>query len=192
MAVVSALLLLPKHRDFGRIHIEDRPAGRIHRLRPPDQRPIHRGQSPEVLLLGKHLGLEGLQPGGQCSTPVPDLFRANQPEGRILAQPLGIIHILVPRQAAVHRLPQQIGEGKLRILATAPVRQMLLDQPSEPESLVEFAHQDQAAVRSDAGTLEIDLERYVEGELKRLILYLTHWVLASGVPSSRLHSHEYG
>ena len=34
---------------------------------------------------------------------------------------------------------------------------MLFDQFSEPESLVEFAHQDQAAVRSDARTLEIDL-----------------------------------
>jgi len=56
----------------------------------------------------------------------------------------------------------------------AGVRQMLFDQFSEPESLVKFAHQDQAAVGSDAGTLEIDFERSVEGELKRLILYLTH------------------
>ena len=47
---------------------------------------------------------------------------------------------------------------------------MLLDQFSEPESLVEFAHQDQAAVGSDPRTLEIDLKRSVEGELKGLIL----------------------
>jgi hypothetical protein len=33
---------------------------------------------------------------------------------------------------------------------------MLPDHFSYPKSLVEFAHQDQAAVRSDAGTLEID------------------------------------
>jgi hypothetical protein len=39
---------------------------------------------------------------------------------------------------------------------------MLFDQFSEPESLVEFAHQDQAAVGSNVGTLEIDLERGVE------------------------------
>jgi len=45
---------------------------------------------------------------------------------------------------------------------------MLLDQFSKPESLVEFAHQDQAAVGSDARTLKIDLERGVEGELKGL------------------------
>jgi hypothetical protein len=65
--------------------------------------------------------------------------------------------------AGVDRLPQQVGEGKLRVFPTARVGQMLFDQFSEPESLVEFPHQDQAAVGSDAGTLEIDLERGVEG-----------------------------
>jgi hypothetical protein len=56
---------------------------------------------------------------------------------------------------------------------------------------VEFAHQDQPAVGGDPGTLEIDLERGVEGELKGSIMYLTPWVLASGASSSRLHPHEY-
>jgi hypothetical protein len=68
---------------------------------------------------------------------------------------------------------------------------MLLDQFSEPQSLVEFAHQDQAAVGGDAGTLESDLERGVEGELKGLVLYLTHWVLTSGASASRSDPHGY-
>lgn len=68
---------------------------------------------------------------------------------------------------------------------------MLLDQFSQPESLVEFAHQDQAAIGSDAGTLEVDFEEGIEGELKRLILYLTHWVLTSGTSTSRSNPHEY-
>jgi len=38
------------------------------------------------------------------------------------------------------RLPQQVGEGKLRISPTARVGQILFDQFSEPGSLVEFAH----------------------------------------------------
>jgi hypothetical protein len=88
-------------------------------------------------------------------------------------------------------LPQQVGERKLRIFPTARVGQMLFDQFSEPESLVEFPNQDEAAVGSDAGTLEIDLERRVEGELKGLILYLTHWVLTSGASSSRSNPYKY-
>jgi hypothetical protein len=59
-------------------------------------------------------------------------------------------------------------------LPPTPLRQMLFDQFAEPEPLVEFAHQDQATVRSDAGALELGLERGVEGELKGPILYLTH------------------
>jgi hypothetical protein len=67
---------------------------------------------------------------------------------------------------------------------------MLLDQFCEPETLVKFAHQDQAAIRRDAAALEIDFERGVEGELKGLILCLTHWVLTSGASSSRWNLHE--
>jgi hypothetical protein len=87
-------------------------------------------------------------------------------------------------------LPQQVGESKLRILSRA-VGQMLRDQFAESEPLVEFAHQDKATVRSDSGALELDLERGVEGELKRRILYLTHWVLTSGPSSSHSHPREY-
>jgi hypothetical protein len=68
---------------------------------------------------------------------------------------------------------------------------VLFDQFSEPESLVQFAYQDQAAIGSHAGTLEIDLEGGVERELTGLILYLTHSVLASKASSSRSHPHEY-
>ena len=46
---------------------------------------------------------------------------------------------------------------------------MFFDQFSESESLVKFAHHDQAAVGSDARALEIDFERSVEGVLKTLI-----------------------
>ncbi len=47
-------------------------------------------QSREVLFLGQHLGLEGLELGGQGRTTVPELLRADQTKRRILAQPLGM------------------------------------------------------------------------------------------------------
>jgi hypothetical protein len=51
---------------------------------------------------------------------------------------------------------------------------MLRDQFAEPEPLVEFTHQEQAAVGSSARTLETDFERSIKGKLKRSVLYLTH------------------
>jgi hypothetical protein len=40
----------------------------------------------------------------------------------------------------VDGLAQQVGEGELRILPSSGVRQILFDQCSEPQPLVEFAH----------------------------------------------------
>ena len=50
---------------------------------------------------------------------------------------------------------------------------MLFNQFSESQSFAEFPHQNQAAVGGDVGALEIDLDKGVEGELKRLALFLT-------------------
>src|ERR1035437_1274092 len=147
-------------------------------------------QPGEVRVFGQHLGLETLQPRGKSGASIPALFRADQPEGRVLGEPLGVVEVFVASQAAIDRLPQQVGEAKLRVLPTA-VRQILFDQFAESEPLVEFAHQDQTTVRSDAGALELDLERGVEGELKRPFLYLTHWVLTSRTFSPRSHPYEY-
>jgi hypothetical protein len=65
------------------------------------------------------------------------------------------------------------------------------DELVQTQSLIQLANQNQAAIGSHAGALEIDLERGVEGELKGLILCLTHWFLTSGAFSSRSHPHEY-
>ena len=56
---------------------------------------------------------------------------------------------------------------------------MLRDQLTESEPLLEFTHQDQAAVGPNARTLEADLDRGIEEKLKRPVLYLTPW--GSGV-----------
>jgi len=128
---------------------------------------------------------------GQGRPSIPDLLRTDQPEGRVLGKSLRIVEVFVTGQPAVDRLPQQVGERKLLVLASAGVRQMLLDQFSKPESLVEFAHQDQAAVGSDARALETDLEGGIKGELRGLVWGFTHWISTSKTSSSRSHPHEY-
>jgi len=57
------------------------------------------GQSRKVLLLGQHPSLETLQPGGESGHPIPDLFRTDQPEGRVLGEHLGIAEVFVTSQA---------------------------------------------------------------------------------------------
>ena len=107
-----------------------------------------------------------------------------------MAQSLRVVDILVTSQAAADRLPQQVGEGKLGVLTAARIRQALSDQMAEGQTRVQLANQNQAAVGGDSGSLEIDLQRSVERELKGLVLFVTPWGWASGVSSSP--SNPYG
>jgi hypothetical protein len=66
-----------------------------------------------------------------------------------VAQPLGIVHIFVSRQATVRRLSPQVGEGQARILRPR-VRQVLLDEFAEAQPFVQFPDQNQTSVGSDA------------------------------------------
>jgi hypothetical protein len=87
-------------------------------------------------------------------------------------------------------LPQQVGERKLGVLTAARIPQVLADPIAEAQTLVQLAHQNQAAVGGDSGSLEIDLQSSVERKLKGLVLFVTPWGWASGVSSSP--SNPYG
>jgi len=79
---------------------------RIERFYLADECAVDARQPGEILLLGQHLGFERLQAGGQRHATIPDLLRANQPERRILRQPLGVIDILIARHVAVDGLAE--------------------------------------------------------------------------------------
>ena len=114
-----------------------------------DQFAVDAPQASEVRLLGQHLALEGLQARGQRRTPIPDFLRPDQPEGRILREPLGVIHILVARHAAVDRLTEQVGQRDLSVLAAPRVAQVLGDEFAQTQPLIQLAHQNQATIRGD-------------------------------------------
>src|SRR5262249_9130196 len=62
----------------------------------------------------------------------------NPAHGRIVAQALGVVHILVSGKAAKDRLPEQAGQCVPTILATACVCQNITRHLVQPEYLVEF------------------------------------------------------
>jgi hypothetical protein len=93
---------------------------------------------------------------------------------------LGVVDIFVARHSAVDGLAQEVSQRKLCVLAPAGVGQVLCNEFAQAQTFIQFAHDNQAAVGSDPRALEIDLQRRVKRELKGLILFLTHWVSASG------------
>ena len=81
-----------------------------------DEFALDAGQATEVLLLGQHLGLKSLQAEGQCRTTIPSFLGTDQPERRILRGSLGIVDILIARDAAVGGVAQELRRRKLRVL----------------------------------------------------------------------------
>lgn len=98
-------------------------------------------------------------------TPIPANFRVADDTDRILAS-----HTQASRLRSLphERLrPKQISQRKLGVLAMARAGQVVFDKFPESESLLQFADQSQATVGGDPRTLEINLQRGVEGELRR-------------------------
>jgi hypothetical protein len=89
-----------------------------------------------VLFLRQHFGLERLQARGQRCTPFPNLPGADQPEGRILREARGVVDILIPSQPAVDRLPQQVRQRQLDILAPPRIAQVMVHEFAQAETLV--------------------------------------------------------
>jgi hypothetical protein len=79
-----------------------------------------------------------------------------------LCEPLGVVDILIGRDAAVDGLAEQIGERKLGVLPAPRITQVLGDQLAKAQPLIQFAHQNETTVRGDPRSLEIDLKGCVE------------------------------
>ncbi len=54
-----------------------------------------------------------------------------------------------------------------------------MNKSCQAEAFIEFANEQQTAIRSHPRSLKIDAQEPVERELKGLILALTHWVSTS-------------
>ena len=116
VAVVRTVLLLAIHRNLGRVHVQHVPLGGIQNFCLADEFPVTAGQPGEVLLLSQYLGFKRLQAATQGRPTFPDLLGADQPERRILREPLGIVDIFIDCDVAVDGLTEEIGERKLGVL----------------------------------------------------------------------------
>jgi hypothetical protein len=91
-----------------------------------------------------------MEPRGQSRAAVANLLRTNQAEGRVLRKTLGVVEVFITSQARIDRLAQQIGKGKLGILAAALILQVVGDELAEAEPLVQLPNQQQAGVGGDS------------------------------------------
>jgi len=135
--------------------------------------------------------LERLQARSQGCPTLPDLLGADEPKGWILRHALGVVDILIPGQSAVHRLPQQVDQRQLGILAPAGIGQVPFHEFAQAQTHIQLAHQNQTTVGSHSRALEVDHQGAVEGELKGLFLRLTHRLSSFTPPQSHSNPREW-
>ena len=66
-----------------------------------------------------------------------------------MRKPLGVVDILIACHAAVDGLAEQAGQRQLSVLATPCIREVLGDKIAQSQSFIQFAHQNEAAIRGD-------------------------------------------
>src|SRR5882724_13421901 len=85
------------------------------------------------------------------------IFAADNPaHSRIVAQALGVVHILVSGKATKYRLPEQPGQCVPTILATACVGQNITRHLGQTECVVEFAISQQPSIGGHQGAAKLE------------------------------------
>jgi len=97
------------------------------------------GKSSEVLGRREPLRLEAPHLTRRSRAPLRRFAADNPAHSRIVAQALGVVHILVSGKATKYRLPEQPGQCVPTILATACVGQNITRHLGQTECVVEFA-----------------------------------------------------
>jgi hypothetical protein len=84
------------------------------------------------------------------------LTATNTSGSRIVAQALGVVHILVSGKATKYRLPEQPGQCVPTILATTCVGQNITRYLGQTEYVVEFAISQQPSIGGHQGATKLE------------------------------------
>src|SRR5262245_66040043 len=123
MAVPHAILLLAMGRAHARIHVEHDATGWPSAVYKVDPLARQVGKSSEVLGRREPLRLEAPHLTRRSRAALRRFAADNPAHGRIVAQALGVVHLLVSGKAAKYRLPERPCQCVPTILATACVGQ---------------------------------------------------------------------
>src|SRR4051794_18819764 len=184
VAVVSGPFLLAKGGADTGVHVEHDPPHRTTSMDAVDPAPGQISERGQVRRLGQHLGLEPAHLAGRGRLSSHGLTTYHPAHSRIMRQPVRVVHVLVPRQAPEHRLAKLSNQGMASVRAGAGVRQYLSSGLAQTEGIVEFAAGQQAAIRRDLRSVELQLEAAVKCQAKSAVLCFTDPRFHSTLPLS--------
>ena len=152
-------------------------------MNPVDPHPVHVGQGFNVRVGGQKLRLETSHLAGRGSLSFDGLAADNPPHGRVEAEPIGVVHVVVPAQASENRLAELPNKTVAAILPTAAVRERVPGHVAQSESIIQFPVRQQPGVGSDLGAVELKLEPTVKIQPQNPRFQFTHRVSHINTPN---------
>src|SRR5918992_4891983 len=93
-----------------------------------------------------------------------------------MGQAVGIVGVLVARQPAIHRLPEQRYQMMLHVPARSAVLEGVSSQAGHAQGVVKFADGQEADVGGDGGTTELQAHSAIEMHSELSVGIFTHGV----------------
>ena len=87
------------------------------------------------------------------------------PHDWVEAEPVGIVHVVVPAKASENGLAKLPNKAVTTVLPTTGVREYIPGNLGQPDRIVQFPVRQQPSVGSDLGTVELKLELTVKTQL---------------------------
>jgi hypothetical protein len=139
MAIVGTAFLPPVGRALARIHVKNDHPGRSPLMHLVDPLAGQIGERGKVLGPAQPLRLEATHLAGRGGRASNRVVADHPAHRRVAAEPLGVVHVLVPGQASKHRLAQQPRQPVATVLAGARIRQRLGSGVGQAQGIIQLA-----------------------------------------------------
>jgi hypothetical protein len=134
----------------------------------------------------KRLGLKAAHLAGGGGLLYHDPATDNPPHGRIVRQPVGIVHVLIPGEATKDGLTDLGCQGMAPVPPGSGIGESLPGKFRQAEGIIEFPEGEETGVGRDPGAVELQLQATVEFEPKTGLSRFTRWVFHLRPPARQL------
>ena len=144
------------------IHVENDLRRRVPVMNLVDPHSVHVGQGFNVRVGGQKLCLETSHLAGGSGLSFDGLAADNPPHDRVEAEPVGIVHVVVPAKAPENGLAELPDKTVTTVLPTTGVREYVPGNLGQSDRIIQFPIRQQPSIGSDLGTVELKLETTVK------------------------------
>ena len=183
MAVVRRPLLFAMGWADAGIHVENDLRRWVPVMNLIDPHPVHVGQGLNVRIGGQKLRLETPHLAGRGCLFRNGMAADDPSHDRGEAEPVGIVHVVIPAKASENGLAELPDKTVTTILPTTGVRECVPGNLGQSDRIIQFPIRQQPGVGRDLGTVELQLQPTVKTEPQNPCFPFTHRVSHINTPN---------